>query len=258
VPQPPDRSGKQIQAVVFDFDDTLIDWSGQEIHGGEIGLRHLRHVYIYLSEQGFALPDEALFYETFGQIVVDMWQEAKKTWDGVALQAVIEKTLQKIGLDPDEIDMDRVLHVYDWRPVPGVRPFPDTIPVLQTLKQQGYKIGLVTNAMQPMWMRDVELRDYGLFEYLDARITSGDTGYMKPHPQIYERILSLLEVDSQHALFVGDRPENDIAGANDGGLVSVLITPTHVDYDLNGVRPDYTINRLNELLPILAELEEGS
>jgi len=256
VPQPPDRAGKQIQAVIFDFDDTLIDWSGQEIHGAEIGQRHLRNVFNYLVEQGFDLLDEELFYDIFGQIILRRWQEAKVNWDGVAFQAVMAETLQTCGLDLNEIDMAEVLRVYDWQPVPGVRPFPDTLPVLQTLKEQGYKIGLVTNAMQPMWMRDVELHNYGLLDYLDARITSGDTGYMKPHPQIYERILALLEVDARHALFVGDRPENDIAGANDAGILSVLISPPHLNYDLNGVRPDFTIARLNELLPILAEIED--
>jgi putative hydrolase of the HAD superfamily len=95
-------------------------------------------------------------------------------------------------------------------------------------------------------------------EFFDARITSGDTGYMKPHPEIYRRILSLLDVAASQALFVGDRPENDIAGANDSGLVSVLISPAHLNYDLNGVEPDFTISRLNELLPILAEFEEES
>lgn len=258
MPQLLNRSGKQIQAVIFDFDDTLIDWSGQEVHGAEVGLPHLRNVYAYLTEQGFDLPADDLFFESFGQVIMHMWQEAKKSWDGVRFQVVMERTFQEIGLNLNDIDMEAVLQVYNWQPVPGVRPFVDTIPTLQALKQQGYKIGLVTNAMQPMWMRDVELLEYGLIDFFDACITSGDTGYMKPHPEIYHRILRLLAVEASQALFVGDRPENDIAGANDSGLVSVLISPAHLNYALNGVMPDYTITRLNELLPILAELEEES
>lgn len=247
----------QITAVIFDLDDTLIDWSGQEIHGAAIGQRHLRQVYAYLTAQGHALPDEEDFLDCFGEVLVRLWQQAKLTWAGVSLAQVITQTLQESGLDVAQMDMDTLLRVYNWQPVPGVRPYPDAIPTLETLREQGYKLGLVTNAMQPMWMRDVELETYGLLPYLDARVTSGDTGYMKPHPAIYQRILDMLEVEPAQAVFVGDRPENDIAGANAAGLTSVLIRPSHRNYELNGSQPDYTIGQLSELLPILEKLETG-
>ena len=148
-----------------------------------------------------------------------------------------------------------MLRVYDWQTVPGVEPFADTLPVLEKLKSAGYKIGLITNAMQPMWMRDIELRSYGILDYLDARLTSGDVGFMKPHPFIYWQALELLDVQPEESVFVGDRPANDIAGANEAGLTSVLISPDHLDRDLDGVRPNFTINTLTELLPILTKLE---
>jgi putative hydrolase of the HAD superfamily len=250
--QPPRR----ITAVIFDLDDTLIDWSGQEIHGAAIGNRHLHLVYAHLASQGHTLPERDEFLDCFGRVLVHLWTEAKETWAGVSLAQVMERALQESKLDVTLVDMPELLRVYNWQPVPGVRPYPDTIPTLQTLHQRGYKLGLITNAMQPMWMRDVELETYGLLEYLDARVTSGDTGYMKPHPAIYQHILALLATEPAQAVFVGDRPENDIAGANAAGLTSILITPTHLNYNLNGARPDYTISRLSELLPILANFEE--
>ncbi len=249
---------KRITAVIFDLDDTLIDWSGQEIHGAAIGHRHLKQVYLYLAAQTQPVPAEEDFLDCFGRVLVTLWTQAKLTWAGVSLAGVMAQTLHECGLDMAQVDMDELLRIYNWQPVPGVRPYPDAIPTLQTLRQQGYKLGLVTNAMQPMWMRDVELETYGLLPYLDARITSGDTGYMKPHPAIYERILQLLAAEPGQAIFVGDRPENDIAGANDAGLISVLIRPSHRNYELNGSQPDYTIGQLSELLPILASLEVNS
>ncbi|HRQ39397.1 MAG TPA: HAD family hydrolase [Chloroflexota bacterium] len=251
-------SKQKIAAVIFDLDDTLIDWSGQEIHGAAIGQRHLRQVYAYLAAKGQPLPAEEDFLDCFGEVLVRLWQQAKLTWAGVSLAEVMTQTLQGSGLDAQRFDMTELLRVYNWQPVPGVRPYPDAIPTLQALRQQGYKLGLITNAMQPMWMRDVELETYGLLPYLDARVTSGDTGYMKPHPAIYERVLNMLAVQPAQAVFVGDRPENDIAGANAAGLTSVLISPPHLNYDLNGSQPDFTITALSELLPILARLEVSS
>jgi putative hydrolase of the HAD superfamily len=105
-----------------------------------------------------------------------------------------------------------------------------------------------------MWMRDVELEAYEMLHYFDARVTSGDVGVLKPHPEIYEHILEMLDLRPDQAVFVGDRPINDIAGANEVGLVSVLMAPPHLERELDGVVPDFTIEKLSELIPLLEKL----
>jgi putative hydrolase of the HAD superfamily len=105
-----------------------------------------------------------------------------------------------------------------------------------------------------MSLRDVELEAYGLVDLIDQRVSAADVGYLKPHPAIYEQLLARLEVTPEEAIFVGDRPANDIAGANAVGLVSVLMKPAYLTRDLTGARPDYTIERLDQLLPVLDSL----
>lgn len=251
------RSQCRVQAVVFDLDDTLLDWSQQNDWLSNISGSHIQNVYDYLAVNGNHLPAPEELFQNYQDAIVHSWGEAKKTWAGVNFESVLVRCFETSGLDVCEIDMSEVLHAYDWRTVPNVTLFDDTIPVLDSLRQQRYKIGLVTNSMMPMWMRDIELREYGILDYFDARITSGDTGHMKPHPAIYERVLDLLDVAAETAVFVGDRPANDIAGANAAGLTSVWMNPPHVDYDLGDVVPDYEITTLQELLPILAALEQS-
>ncbi|MCA9900434.1 MAG: HAD family hydrolase [Anaerolineales bacterium] len=245
----------RISAVLFDLDDTLIDWSGVQVNMAEIETRHLQNVHRFLTSQGHLLPPFADFWGKFRETLIYAWAEAKKDWSGVSFVKEMQTFLLDCGLDEAQLDLDTVLHVYDWQTVPGVEPFSDTLPVLEKLKTAGYKIGLITNAMQPMWMRDIELRAYGILDYLDARLTSGDVGFMKPHPFIYWRALELLDVQPEEAIFVGDRPANDIAGANEAGLTSVLMSPPHLNRELNGVRPNFTITTLTELLTILTQLE---
>ncbi|MBK8903415.1 MAG: HAD family hydrolase [Anaerolineaceae bacterium] len=248
----------RIRAVLFDMDDTLIDWSGAQGDITAIETRHLRNVYNYLTGQNHQLPPFPDFFEQFRTTMFAVWAEAKKEWTGVSFSGVLQTLFDCYGLNADQIDMEAVLQAYDWGVVPGVVPFDDTISVLAQLKNEGYKTGLITNSMQPIWMREIELSAFGLLDYLDTRLTSGDVGYMKPHPVIYRRALELLGVAPEAAVFVGDRPENDIAGANEVGLTSVLISPPHLNRDLNGVEPNFTISKLEELLPILAQLEGES
>lgn len=252
------RENQRIKAILFDMDDTLIDWSGMEGDFTTIEGSHWQNVHRYLTQLGHTLPAFPEFWTQLRETFIQAWAEAKKEWTAVSFAKELQNFLINCGLDGSQIDMDAVLHAYDWGPLAGVVPFDDTLAVLDHLKKSGYKIGLITNAMQPMWMRDIELRAYGILDYLDARLTSGDVGFMKPHPFIFWHALELLKVESQEAVFVGDRPANDILGANEAGLTSVLMSPPHLNYKLNGVQPNYTISKLAELLPILAQLEGKS
>jgi putative hydrolase of the HAD superfamily len=252
------RENQRIKAVLFDMDDTLIDWSGLQGDISTIELSHWQNVYYYLTDLGHPLPPFDNFWQQLYETMNSAWAEAKKSWAGVSFEQLVRGFLQNCGLDMAQINIDDVLLAYNWSPLPGVAPFDDTLSVLERLKTDGYKLGLITNAMQPMWMRDIELRAFGILDYLDARLTSGDVGFMKPHPFIYWQALELLDVQPEESVFVGDRPANDIVGANEAGLTSVLMAPPHLNRELNGVRPNFTISKLEELLPILAQLEGDS
>lgn len=245
----------RIAAVLFDFDDTIIDWSQKTHSWEEISFGNISNIHKYLTQAGHILPDVADFHRQYHQVLEKSWERANQTWESVCFATVLQETFTTCNLDLDQIDLNTVMQVYDWQPMPGVVPYKDTIPVLQSLRQNGYKIGLITNAMMPMWMRDVELRHYDLLNYFDVRLTSGDVGYIKPHPAIYHEALKNLEARPEQAVFVGDRPAYDIAGANNAGMISVWLDPPHLAEKLDGIEADYTITHLTELLPILADLE---
>jgi putative hydrolase of the HAD superfamily len=245
----------RIEAVIFDLDDTLIDWANPAIGWREFTDPKACNIHAYLARAGYTLPDQAAFCELVHQHTQAVWDEAKKTWSGAYFTDVLRQTLAAVNIDSDQVDLEELMQVYDWTPMPGVEAFEDAEPVLTELRRRGYKIGLITNSFLPMWMRDVELRHYGFLDSFDARLASGDVGYLKPHPVIFERMLALLETGAERTLFVGDRPANDIAGANEVGMISVLMKPPHLDRPLDGVKPDYTIERLSELLLLLEALE---
>lgn len=241
----------RIDAVIFDLDDTLLDWSQLTEPIETVERPHVENMYSYLTAVGHDLPARETFFQCYKSTIITHWQRARQDFSGVRFSHVLQDCLAEMDVDVEQVDVLALMQAYEVGTLPGVRPFPDAHAVLDTLHGRGYKLGLVTNSMMPMWMRDIELRHYDLLHYFDARITSGDTGVMKPHPDIYHRITDLLDTAPVHAMFVGDRPANDIAGANAVGMVSVLMSPSHLNRELNGVQPDYIIASLSELLPIL-------
>ncbi len=249
------RREKRIQAVLFDFDDTLIDWSKRTKSWEELSQVRIEKIHRFLTSIGHTLPDKTTFYQHYVDIVQQSWRRANQTWESVCFAVVLSETFSRFNLDMSQINLETVMQVYDWGPVPGVEPYEDTIPVLEYLHRHHYKIGLITNAMLPMWMRDIELQQYQMLDYFDVRLTSGDVGYIKPHPAIYHSALEQLNTTPERAIFIGDRPEYDVIGANNAGLVSIWMNPPHLKHTLNNVEPDHTITNLQEMLPILKQLD---
>ena len=84
---------------------------------------------------------------------------------------------------------------------------------------------------------------------LDARVYTSDLSHMKPHPLAFLALLEALHTPAHTAVFVGDRPRDDVSGAQGVGLRAVLLTGRAVEpFD---VRPDAEIPELVGLLDVL-------
>jgi len=95
----------------------------------------------------------------------------------------------------------------------------DAADTLRQLRASGRKLALVTNG--PICWQSRKLRTLGLEDYFDAVLISEAEGIAKPDPRIFVLAIERLGVTASDAMFVGDHPEIDIAGARDAGLVAV-------------------------------------
>jgi putative hydrolase of the HAD superfamily len=122
---------------------------------------------------------------------------------------------------------------------------------LQQLCDQGYKLGIVTNGT--VRAQSVKIKQAGLADLVDEIVISEQEQVRKPDPRIFIRAVDRLGVKAQVCMFVGDNPQADIYGAHQVGMKTVWYAhgfqwPADVD-----AWPDYVINDLVELLPILLE-----
>nr|MBN1228290.1 HAD-IA family hydrolase [Anaerolineae bacterium] len=246
-----------LRAVLFDMDDTLLDWSEHTTDWKELHRKQLKPVYSYLEQANYNLPTLDTLANTYNEISYGAWMSASPPqWYAPRQIDIMRATFQSLALDINEKLLRELEYLIDWGPLPGVKIFPDSVEVLQEIRKAGVRTGLLTNASSPMWMRDRELKAMGLLELLDERLTAGDVGYLKPHPQPFLVLLDRLGAQPVEAIFVGDRLQDDIGGAKNVGLKAIWI---HRDRTASAsdVKPDATIMTLIELLTVLDQWYPG-
>jgi len=125
--------------------------------------------------------------------------------------------------------------------------------VLETLKERGYKLGLICNSgATPGCIQRRFLSNMGVSHHLDVLTFSDEERLAKPSPAMFLETLKALKVLPEASVHIGDRPETDILGAKALGMKAVLIgsaSPDGIGYD-----PDACIQHLNELPAVLERL----
>ncbi|MEP7285063.1 MAG: HAD family hydrolase [Chloroflexota bacterium] len=244
-----------LKAIIFDMDDTLVDWSKRSQDWQEFERLHLGLVLSAIAQETHSPELVDQFMREEHRLAEEAWigAEAKRGGDAPHIGTIMRQALENIGIPHELIDIEACLKAYDWQPMGGLVPFPDVSEVLPILASHGIKIGMITNAFQPMWMRDVELAAFGLLEHFaECRISAADFGKLKPHPAIFEAALNCLGVQPDEAVFIGDSHEADIVGAQGVGMRAVLRIVEKPMARISGlVVPDGAVNTLHELLPLL-------
>lgn len=231
----------QLRAALFDLDDTLIDWSGVEMGWRELEAPRLIRVHAYVcAEHNSRVAAAASLIDLYQERTMEAWAQARESLIAPHMPNILFAVMRELGIDCDRLDRDAVMRVYDWNVVPGTAVFPDVFPMLEALRAAGIKLGIVTNASQPMALRDAELAGHGLIAHFpDCRLSAADSGYLKPHPRIFQAALARLGTAPTQTVFIGDNPSADIAGALAAGMRAVQrLIPRRFDGGLRAVKRD--------------------
>lgn len=242
-----------LKAILFDLDDTLLDWSGFQGDWKTLECQFLTGVFEYVAAAGSPLPDLNAFIDEFHDRIREAWRLGRGSLIAPNIGSIMVEAVEAQGAAAGRFTAENLLNAYGWQAVPGTRLFDEVPAVMATIKQHGIKTAIVTNAAQPMALRDVEIEQHRLLQYFpDCRLSAADAGVLKPHPGIFQMALDHLGVQPHEAVFVGDNPIADIAGAQGVGMQAVFRVTSPMQPMLSGlIVPDAAINNLEELLPIL-------
>ena len=95
------------------------------------------------------------------------------------------------------------------------RLFPECREVLQTLREQGYLVGVISNWDTRLF--DI-LQGLDLMPYFEHISISAVVGWEKPHREIFWHATNAINVLPARALHIGDSLQADVIGAQQAGL----------------------------------------
>lgn len=106
---------------------------------------------------------------------------------------------------------------------PNLSLYPRVEKLLQSLKDQNIKLGLLTNGNVETQRNKVSLLK--IEKYFDAILYARTLGvcYEKPNPKAFSAVLSALHTKPEEAIYIGDNPHTDFLGAKKLGIKTIRL-----------------------------------
>src|SRR4051794_18284706 len=182
------------------------------------------------------------------------WNRTTTTLESGTLADLLRHASDAVGLDVTEALLEEAATQHHDAWTPHISHDPDAAEVLAGLRARGLRIGLLSNTHWPRSFHEHFLERDGLVDLIDARLYSSELKFMKPHPDSFGAALEAIGVrDPSRAVFVGDRPYDDIFGAKRVGMRTVLRpNPVVPPYD---VTPDAVVQHLSELFAAIDQFD---
>jgi putative hydrolase of the HAD superfamily len=249
----------KIRALLCDVNGTLIDietdewmeeayraiahfltYQGIRLRRGEV-----RDLYFQIMKEQFAASTEK--YPEFD--VVAVWRELLRRHSTDYTRSLGPEKLQQMPLFLAElqrgISRKRLL------------AFPQAQEILAQLKtDHNLSLAVVSDAQSAYAVP--ELRRAGLAEYFAPIVISGDYGYRKPDPRLFQAALNKLKIGPEEAIFIGNERFRDILGARQVGMKTILFCPNGDPGGSPETEPDYLLHQYADLPRAIACLDGAS
>lgn len=220
-----------IKAVIFDFDNTLMDFMRMKRAAVEAAVH--------------AMVDAGLPYKK-----EDMIEKIYKVYwkEGIEDQFIFDKVLTAEFGKIDYRILASGIIGYRRAKEAALTLYPHVHMTLTGLVRMGLKMGVVSDAPRlPVWLR---ICGIGLQHYFDVVITSEDAGAKKPDVRGFQMAMAKLGTKPEETLMIGDWAERDVVGAKAAGMKVVFARYGDIQQTKNS-GADYEADDIAELLTII-------
>ncbi|MDZ5474130.1 pyrophosphatase PpaX [Bacillus sp. 31A1R] len=165
----------------------------------------------------------------------------------------IGPTLRETFGSMDEAKVDEMIQTYRTFNLSNhdnlVKEYEGVFETIQILKEQGFKIGIVTSKVSDVVLKGLQLTK--LDQFFDVVVALDHVEKAKPDPGPIFMALEQLGSTPEEALMVGDNHHDVLAGKNAGvKTAGVAWTVKGREY-LQGYGPDFMLDNMRDLLPIV-------
>jgi putative hydrolase of the HAD superfamily len=240
-----------IQAIAFDVNGTLIDIVTDD--GMEAIFRAVGH---FLTYQGIDLRRHEvrdLYFQTLKQQKANSPEQypefdAAGVWRTIVNDHMTDFTRSLPSERLDQLPMV-LAEMYRGISRRQLKLYPYVRETLKTLRAR-FPLAIVSDA-QSTWARG-ELHKVGITDFFDPIVISGDHGFRKPDPRLFQVALDGLGTPAANTLYVGNDMHRDIWGAREVGMPTVMFNSDQGTKEHQGCQPDATITDFRDLLDIVS------
>ena len=225
-----------IQAVIFDFDGTLVDLINSDVSV----LKYIHRSAGTLVEQNkfvdIAIREIVTFHELVDRDEIDPMQMH---------QYRLSNTFKRLGIAWDE----RYVNLYRAQLLRETKPYAGTHDLLSYLRGK-VKLGIISNAYNAGQQRK-RIEASGLIDYFQHIIIAGEVGVAKPDPEIFLLMSKKLGIAPSECLYIGDSIQYDIAGASSAGMKTVLL---HARISQSNHESEHLVRDIQQLTRLIQRL----
>ena len=227
-----------IHTVLFDLDGTLVQ------HGHTL-LPPILETWGYPRPMGAI---DAVVHENIHWIYDRVNQNGGRWTPEINLEFYARVLTALDVYDAQNLRARELVDYFASQPVPPI--FDDVPPLLEQMRSHDWRLGIITQRSRVGAEKFLE--SHGMDDLFQT-IVAGDDGHgRKPDVQPFYAALHQLRSTPQHAVFIGDRIDDDCEGASAAGLRAFLIDRAGRHIEDAAERTDFVY--LSELVDLLEHL----
>lgn len=243
-----------IDAVLFDLGDTIINFGIGRAEAEVLFEAGARATYSYLAARDKPLPPYQRYFRSHYWRMRNEYLWSKLIRRDFNYGDVIAAANRRLRIPVQPAELEELAWLW-YEPIVRASYVDAGVPEMLTrLRSAGTKMAIVSNTFVPGHCLDRHLEREGLLEFFPVRIYSSNVRYRKPHRRIFQLALEQVGVSAECAVFIGDLPKADIAGAQRAGMKAVWKPAAHNPPAPRRHHPDWMIRSITQLPEALPHL----